>query len=59
MKEAAKMNIDFIGGLDPTNVDGAIEKTMDATIQLALDHNKGIDIHLHESGKSGHDPLTI
>ena len=57
MKEAAKMNIDFIGGLDPTNVDGAIEKTMDATIQLALDHNKGIDIHLHESGKSGHDTI--
>lgn len=53
MKEAAQMGIDFIGGLDPTNVDGAIEKTMDTTIQLALDYNKGIDIHLHESGESG------
>lgn len=53
MKEAAQMNIDFIGGLDPTNVDGAIEKTMDSTIQLALDNQKGIDIHLHESGESG------
>lgn len=53
MKEAAQMNIDFIGGLDPTNVDGSIEKTMDATVQLALDYNKGIDIHLHESGESG------
>lgn len=57
MKEAAKLDIDFIGGLDPTNVDGAIEKTMDATIQLALDYDKGIDIHLHESGKSGHDTI--
>lgn len=26
---------------------------MDFTVQLALDHNKGIDIHLHESGESG------
>lgn len=26
---------------------------MDFTIQLALDNNKGIDIHLHESGESG------
>ena len=26
---------------------------MDFTIQLALDYNKGIDIHLHESGESG------
>jgi len=53
MKEAAKMDIDFIGGLDPTNVDGSIERTIDTTVQLALDNNKGIDIHLHESGVSG------
>jgi cytosine/adenosine deaminase-related metal-dependent hydrolase len=53
MKEAAKMNIDFIGGLDPYTIDGAIERTIDFTVQLALDHNKGIDIHLHETGESG------
>lgn len=53
LKEAAKMDIDFIGGLDPFSIDGEIEKTMDFTIQLALDHKKGIDIHLHESGESG------
>lgn len=53
LKEAAKTNIDFIGGLDPFTIDGAIEKTIDFTVQLALDHNKGIDIHLHESGESG------
>ncbi len=53
LKEAAKTNIDFIGGVDPFSIDGAIEKTMDFTVQLALDHNKGIDIHLHELGESG------
>lgn len=53
MKEAAKMDIDFIGGLDPTGIDGSIEKQMDFIVQLALDFNKGIDIHLHESGESG------
>ncbi|MDQ8747774.1 deaminase [Elizabethkingia miricola] len=53
MKEAAQMDIDYIGGVDPYNVDGQIEKTMDFTVQLALDHNKGIDIHLHETGESG------
>ncbi|AHF14074.1 amidohydrolase [Niabella soli] len=53
LKEAAKMDIDFIGGVDPYSIDGAIEKTMDFTVQLALDNNKGIDIHLHESGDSG------
>ena len=53
LKEAAKTDIDFIGGLDPYSIDGAIEKTIDFTVQLALDHNKGIDTHLHESGESG------
>lgn len=53
LKEAAKMDIDFIGGVDPYSIDGAIEKTIDFTVQLALDNNKGIDIHLHESNESG------
>ncbi|OPC51365.1 amidohydrolase family protein [Elizabethkingia anophelis] len=53
MKESAQTDIDYIGGVDPYNVDGQIEKTMDFTVQLALDHNKGIDIHLHETGESG------
>ncbi|MBW8687166.1 amidohydrolase family protein [Chitinophaga rhizophila] len=53
MKEAAKMNIDFIGGVDPYSLDGEIAKPMDFIIQLALDNNKGVDIHLHEAGESG------
>lgn len=53
MQEAAKMNIDYIGALDPLSIDGSIERTMDSTIQMALDNKKGIDIHLHESGESG------
>jgi len=54
MKEAAQLkSVGFIGGLDPFSIDGSIEKVMDFTVQLALDHDKGIDIHLHEAGKSG------
>ncbi|GEP91093.1 Cytosine/adenosine deaminase [Chitinophaga terrae (ex Kim and Jung 2007)] len=53
MKEAAKMDIDFIGGLDPYSIDGSVEKPIDFIVQLALDNNKGIDIHLHETGDSG------
>ncbi|MCP2044446.1 amidohydrolase [Pontibacter sp. HSC-36F09] len=53
MKEAATMGIDYIGGLDPHAIDGNLEKSMDFVLQLALDHNKGIDIHLHEGGESG------
>ncbi|WP_437920067.1 amidohydrolase [Sphingobacterium sp. LRF_L2] len=53
MKEVAQLDIDFIGGLDPQSVDGDMERTMDFTVGLALDSDKGIDIHLHESGESG------
>ncbi len=54
MKEAAQLkSVGFIGGLDPLSIDGSIEKVIDFTVQLALDHHKGIDIHLHEAGESG------
>ncbi|WP_426295591.1 amidohydrolase family protein [Dyadobacter endophyticus] len=53
MKEAAAMDIDFIGGLDPNAIDGSVEKQIDFIVQLALDHSKGIDIHLHEGGEPG------
>lgn len=54
MKEAAQLkSVGFIGGLDPLSIDGSIEKVIDFTVQLALDHHKGIDIHLHEVGESG------
>ncbi|WP_375141558.1 amidohydrolase [Aestuariibaculum sp. M13] len=53
MKEVAKSDIDFIGGLDPYSIDGSIERSMDFTLQLALENQKGIDIHLHETGDSG------
>lgn len=57
LREAAKMGIDFIGGLDPTTVDGNLEKSLDAMFQIAIDNNKGIDIHLHESPPSGKNAI--
>jgi cytosine/adenosine deaminase-related metal-dependent hydrolase len=53
MKDAAQSGIDYIGGLDPASIDGDINRTMDFTVQLALDYDKGIDIHLHEGGSDG------
>ncbi|MEE1945383.1 amidohydrolase [Pedobacter sp. KR3-3] len=54
LKEVAKMDaVDFIGGVDPYSIDGSVEKPMELIVQLALDHHKGIDIHLHERGESG------
>lgn len=54
LKEVAKMDaVSFIGGVDPYSLDGSVEKPMEAITGLALEHNKGIDIHLHETGDSG------
>lgn len=54
MKTVAQLqNVDFIGGLDPFSIDKDIEKVIDFTVELALKNNKGIDIHLHDTGKEG------
>lgn len=53
MREAMQMGVQYVGGLDPTNVDGAMEKSLDAMFQIALDTNKGVDIHLHETTPAG------
>ena len=53
MRESAKMDIDFIGGLDPQSIDGDIQRSINFTVDLAMEFNKGIDIHLHEGGESG------
>ena len=49
MREALKSGgVGFVGGVDPTSFDRAMEKSVDTTVQLALDFNVGIDIHIHE-----------
>ncbi|MGD9479823.1 amidohydrolase family protein [Shinella sp. G-2] len=53
MREAMQMGVEFVGGLDPTNVDSAMEKSLDAMFQIALDTGKGVDIHLHETSPAG------
>ncbi|MDF2516817.1 MAG: amidohydrolase family protein [Sphingobacterium sp.] len=54
MKDVAQMpSVGFIGGVDPYGIDKNIEKVLDYTVKLALDHDKGIDIHLHDGGKEG------
>lgn len=47
------MGVQYVGGLDPTTVDGAMEKSLDLTFQIATDHKAGVDIHLHEGPKTG------
>jgi cytosine/adenosine deaminase-related metal-dependent hydrolase len=42
-----------VGGIDPTELDGAMERSVDTVAQIALDFHAGVDMHLHEAGESG------
>ncbi len=53
MREAVAMGVESIGGLDPTVVDDDMERSLDTMFQIALDHDKAVDIHLHEMTPSG------
>lgn len=53
MREAMRMGASFVGGIDPTTLDGALEASVDMMMQIAVDHRAGVDIHLHEPGPSG------
>ncbi|MEH7503026.1 amidohydrolase family protein [Neobacillus drentensis] len=53
MREAMKLGVTHVGGLDPTLVDGNMEKSLNTMVQIAADYNAGIDIHLHEGGETG------
>jgi cytosine/creatinine deaminase len=44
---------DLIGGLDPSGFDGDVKGQLDIVFGLAERFGKGIDIHLHDSGKTG------
>ncbi len=49
MREALQSGgVSYVGGVDPSSFDNAMEKSVDMTVQLAVDFNAGIDIHVHE-----------
>ena len=59
MREAMQAGAHYVGGLDPTSVDGAMEKSLDTMFQIALDYDKGVDIHLHETTRRAWQPSII
>lgn len=50
MREALQSGgVSYVGGVDPSSFDNAMEKSVDTTVQLAVDYGVGIDIHVHEA----------
>lgn len=53
VKEAMKMGVNIMGGIDPASIDGDIEKSLHTIMDVAVEFDKDIDIHLHDGGELG------
>ncbi|MHA7583855.1 amidohydrolase [Paenibacillus vandeheii] len=57
MRQAMAEGATHVGGLDPHTVDEHIEKSLNVMVELAVQYQAGIDIHLHDSGEPGKQTL--
>lgn len=53
MKDAMRNGATIVGGLDPATIDDNINKSIDEMMNIAVEFNSDIDIHLHERGTLG------
>ncbi|MFJ8263204.1 amidohydrolase [Rummeliibacillus sp. NPDC094406] len=53
VREALRQGASLVGGVDPATVDGDIEASLQEMIELAVEGNAGIDLHLHDSDHLG------
>lgn len=58
MNTAMAEGATHVGGLDPNTVDGDMETSLQTMVELAVAHNAGIDIHLHESGEKAKQAIS-
>lgn len=53
MREAMRLGVETVGGLDPAGIDGDPEGQLRAIFGLAEEFGRGVDIHLHDKGALG------
>lgn len=53
LEAAVREGCDAVGGLDPAEFDGDRDSQLDTVFAIADRHGCRVDIHLHESGKTG------
>ncbi|RAP73579.1 deaminase [Paenibacillus montanisoli] len=58
VRQAIEMGATHVGGLDPTSVDGDLERSLHAMMELAVETGAGIDMHLHEQGEAGYATMN-
>ncbi len=53
VREAMRRGAKLVGGVDPATVDENIEKSLNTMIELAVEANADLDVHLHDPGSLG------
>ncbi|GHI00579.1 amidohydrolase family protein [Neobacillus kokaensis] len=53
IRDAMKNGATLVGGVDPATVDRNIEKSLSTIFEIAVENNKGVDIHLHDPNTLG------
>lgn len=53
IRDAMKNGATLVGGVDPATVDRNIEKSLYTIFDIAVENNKGVDIHLHDPNTLG------
>ncbi|MED3067753.1 amidohydrolase family protein [Bacillus thuringiensis] len=53
VKDAMRMGAHLVGGVDPATVDNDIEKSLHTIMDIAVEFNADVDIHLHDENNLG------
>ncbi|WP_368652481.1 amidohydrolase [Ornithinibacillus sp. 4-3] len=53
IQESTKHGVDYIGSVDPATVDNDIETSLQVLVDIAVEGNVGIDLHIHDPNELG------
>ncbi|KON89727.1 deaminase [Sporosarcina globispora] len=53
IRDAMKNGATLVGGVDPATVDRNIEKSLNTIFEIAVEHDRGVDIHIHDPNSLG------
>jgi cytosine/adenosine deaminase-related metal-dependent hydrolase len=57
VREALRRGCRLVGGVDPHTVDGEMEKSLQTMMELAVEADADVDLHLHDGGRVGLDTI--
>ncbi len=53
MREAMRKGATLVGGVDPATIDRDIERSLETTMDIAVEAGRGLDIHIHDGDSLG------